>query len=228
MMGRMLGERRKLALLAVGLLGLLAGLLLGTACDAILGTPDDTPTATPASAPAPVLDLTVAPIPGDLPDYDRGDWRHWLDVDGDCQDARQETLVAESLTPVTFQSAEQCRVASGDWVGPYTGIAVDDPSQLDVDHMVPLANAHRSGGWAWGRQRKADYANDLVYPGHLIATTRSANRAKGSDGPEDWRPPEQGYWCQYAVDWVAIKKRWDLTATPREADALRQMLATCP
>ncbi len=187
------------------------------------------PTNTPIPiAPAVVLTLAIAEIPDDLPDYDRSDWRHWRDTDGDCQDARQEVLVAESRVPVVFETADECRVASGSWIGPYTGTVVDDPRQLDVDHMVPLANAHRSGGWQWSRERKAEYANSLEYPGHLIATTRSANRAKGSDGPEDWQPPDEGYWCDYATDWVTIKNEWDLTATEHEAVTLQEMLESCP
>ena len=93
--------------------------------------------------------------------------------------------------------------------------------------MVPLANAHRSGGWHWSKDRKRDYANDLSYPNHLIAVQSSANRRKGSKGPEDWKPPRREYWCQYATDWAAVKQAWGLTATQREAAALQEMLAAC-
>ena len=220
-----------------------------TGCDLILGSPSPSPTPQPPPTAAPpppssptpaptitstgtdapvILVLELAEVADDLPAYDRRHWRHWRDADRDCQDARQEVLVAESFTPVVFKSADECRVESGSWVGPYTGIAVSDPSKLDVDHMVPLANAHRSGASGWSRDRKADYANNLDYADHLIATTRSANRSKGSDGPEDWRPPDETYWCDYAIDWSTIKSDWGLTATAREADALRQMLETCP
>ena len=173
------------------------------------------------------LMVTVAPVDDDLPEYNRREWSHWKDEDRDCQNARQEALIVESAIPVTFKGEDECRVASGRWTGPYTGTVVEDPAKLDIDHMVPLANAHRSGGWVWDRDRKAAFASDLEYDGHLIATIASANRAKGSKGPEDWRPPEQGYWCEYAIDWTTIKSSWELTVTPREFDALRDMLETC-
>ncbi len=186
-----------------------------------------TPVATAPTSPGPQLTIAVAPIPSDIPDYDRGEWSHWSDDDGDCQDARQEALIAESETPVQYTTDDRCRVASGSWEGPHTGEVFTNPGDLDVDHMVPLANAHRSGGWAWSKDKKRQYANDLSYDGHLIAVKVSANRAKGSSGPEDWKPPEHAYWCRYALDWITIKNAWDLTATEAEADALEKMLGTC-
>ena len=189
----------------------------------------------PASATAPeaarpvalVMSITVAERPAGMPDYDRDDWDHWNDADRDCQDTRQEVMIAESSEPVAFTDDRECRVASGSWTDPYTSDVVEDPGKLDVDHMVPLANAHASGGHAWSEERKELYANSLRYPAHLIAVTASANRSKGADGPDGWRPPDRSYWCQYASDWVAIKNEWGLTATEPEAAALREMLETC-
>ena len=57
--------------------------------------------------------------------------------------------------------------------------------------------------------------------------TASANRSKGSRGPEAWRPSREAYWCPYATNWVAIKNTWHLTATDSEATALQQMLNRC-
>ena len=173
------------------------------------------------------MSVVVADRQPGLAKYDRDEWRHWTDADDDCQDTRQEVLIAESLVPVTFTDEEACRVATGRWTGPYTGDVLEDPRKLDVDHMVPLANAHLSGGHRWSAERKELYANSLSYPGHLVAATASANRSKGAKGPEEWRPPDRTYWCQYAMDWVSIKREWDLTATRAEAAALREMLAGC-
>ncbi len=214
----------------------------------LLETPEPTPTIVPTQPAATVpptptpetvrpptpsedglaLQIAVAAVPGDLPEYDRDEWRHWTDEDGDCQNARQEVLIAESAIAVEFSTGEQCRVSSGRWRGPYTGEVVDDPTELDIDHMVPLENAHRSGAWAWDRQRKREFANSMGYDNHLIAAISSANRSKGSKGPERWRPPLESYWCVYAIDWVTIKNNWDLTVTEAEYAALREMLATCP
>ncbi|MCY4530453.1 MAG: DUF1524 domain-containing protein [Chloroflexi bacterium] len=199
----------------------------------VAATPVPTATVPPTMVSAgtesqgPQLSIAVAPVGSDLPRYDRDEWRHWVDEDGDCQNARQEVLIAESETPVRYTNEDRCRVASGSWEGPFTGEFFTDPGSLDVDHMVPLANAHRSGGWAWSEDRKREYANDLSYAGHLISVQASANRAKGSKGPEGWKPPVGGYWCQYAVDWITIKNAWELTATESEAAALGEMLETC-
>ena len=162
-----------------------------------------------------------------MPEYNRDNWKHWTDADRDCQDARNEVLIAESKAQVTYRSDRRCRVASGEWLAPYTSSVVTDPSKLDVDHMVPLGNAHRSGAWNWSAQQREQYANYLDDPQHLIAVTASANRSKGARGPEEWQPEDRSYWCQYAIDWITIKNTWQLTVTQAEHDALTQMLDTC-
>jgi len=213
-----------------------------------LGTPESfpaTPTPTPASpkdehtptptqesptaepTPGASLTITVAPIRTDVADYKRSDWKHWTDEDGDCQDARQEVLLSESLVEVSFESERRCRVATGRWYAAFTGTHVDAPGDLDIDHLVPLKNAHDSGGWAWNSIRKQAYANYLGDPDHLIAVTKRANRSKGAKGPEEWRPADEGYWCRYATDWTEVKMEWGLTMTPRETEAVIVMLEAC-
>lgn len=74
-------------------------------------------------------------------------------------------------------------------------------------HVVPLVNAHISGGWAWHPDRKQAYANDLANPEHLLAVKAQLNRQKGDKSPDQWKPPRQEYWCDYATAWLAIKQR---------------------
>ena len=184
------------------------------------------PTATPTST-ATVLRVTVSAVPATLPDYDRHDWKQWTDADRDCQDARNEVLIAESRTAVAYRTDRKCRVTTGEWLAPYSNTVVVDPGKLDVDHMVPLGNAHDSGAWQWSANRREQYANYLEDPQHLIAVTASANRSKGARGPDQWKPEDQTYWCQYAVDWITIKSTWELTVTEAELAGLNEMLHSC-
>ena len=144
--------------------------------------------------------------------YNRDDWgSSWGDQDGDCISTRHEVLILESLEPVEL-SSDGCRVISGYWYGAFAGIYTSDPSSFDIDHFVPLANAHDSGGWVWNTATKSAFYNDLVDPQHLIAVSASQNPSKGARGPDEWKASDGTYWCQYAVSWVEIKSRWGLTA----------------
>ena len=159
--------------------------------------------------------------------YDRDDWGSgWSDADGDCMSTRHEVLKTESVDQAQVDYYG-CTVTGGRWYGAFTGTWVTNPSSLDIDHFVPLANAHASGGWAWSSTTKRNYYNDLSDPKHLIAVTASANRSKGARGPESWKPTDTSYWCVYAHSWATIKTRWDLTVTTSELAALTSMLNTC-
>ena len=186
-----------------------------------------TPAPTPASTETNTLVITVAAVPASIPEYKRSEWKHWTDEDGDCQDARQEVLIAESLEPVEYEDDEKCRVETGRWWAPHLGHHLENPSHLDVDHHVPLKNAHNSGGWSWDAERKEEYANYLGDDAHLVAISSRHNRSKGARGPEDWAPPDNSLWCQYATDWAEIKATWGLTMTTEEAGSVMEMLGTC-
>ena len=203
-------------------------ILAVTDCDLDMeGGTEPATTPTPASPQTKTLVLTVVEVPADIPDYDRDDWRHWTDEDGDCQDARQEVLIEESLEPVTYETDRECRVATGQWWAPHLGHHLGNPSHIDVDHHVPLKNAHLSGGWAWTPETKEEYANYLGEENHLVAISARHNRSKGARGPEEWAPPDNALWCDYALDWAVIKEKWDLTMTTRESEIVMDMLGTC-
>ena len=153
--------------------------------------------------------------------YSRDRFPHWRRVDG-C-DVRQTVLIRDGEDVVVD---DDCRVQSGTWLSPYDGRTFTDPGDLDIDHIVPLANAWRTGAAEWDDERRADFANDLERP-QLIAVSATTNRAKGDQDPSQWAPPEHDYWCQYAQDWIAVKHYWQLWVTSSERDALENMLDTC-
>lgn len=159
--------------------------------------------------------------------YDRDDWRYWVDADGDCEDARQEALIRDADGPITFETTEECRVESSTWIDPFGGATFTDPSDLDIDHMVPLKNASDAGGWRWDADKKKEYANDLSEAMHLLAVEDGLNQSKGSRGPEEWLPPDSAFHCAYVRAWQEIKARWELTMTTAELLKVREILEGC-
>ncbi len=154
-------------------------------------------------------------------DYSRREYGGWIDSDRNCVNTRHEVLAAESLVPPLFLG---CKVWRGLWFDPYTGRTFTNPRNLDVDHLVPLAEAHRSGAAAWTREKKRAYANDLENPGHLMAVQARANRQKGAKDPAGWMPPNKKFWCAYLGMWVAVKEKWNLSMDEVETQAIEEML----
>ena len=191
--------------------------------------PTATTTATtpaPAGDPTAVLaGLRVAPE-GARAGYDRGLFNHWVDDDGDRCDTREEVLIAESRSRAQID-AYGCKVVAGDWFSAYDGLAFSDPSELDIDHVVALAEAWDSGAAGWDAARRRAFANDLDRPEALAAVSASSNRSKSDLDPGQWKPTREAAWCQYARDWVTVKKAWDLSADQNEVDDLKVMLRTC-
>ena len=166
--------------------------------------------------------------------YDRSEWRHWDGYVSSCWNIREEVLYRQntgdivllnSNKDVTSDKNKACYVDSGKWYDPYTGKTFTNPSDLDIDHMIPLGYAARQGGQSWSEEKKSEYANSLN-PDHLIAVSASANRSKSDQGPAEWQPTEN-YQCQYAKNWINISSTWELTVPQADYSALEYMLSTC-
>jgi Protein of unknown function (DUF1524) len=97
---------------------------------------------------------------------------------------------------------------------------------VDIDHVVPLADAWRTGASSWTTAQRQAYANDLT-DSQLIAVTDNVNQKRGDSSPEAWKPPLTGYWCTYAEMWIAVKHKWNLTVSSAEKSALTDMLGHC-
>jgi hypothetical protein len=184
-------------------------------------------TALGSSRPA-VIDGTLADIrvaPSSHRVYSRDAFGPgWTDANGDCLDIRAEVLIEESLERARL-AASGCSVVSGRWRDPYTGDVVSDARALDIDHVVPLAEAWRSGAWRWSESRRAAFANDARL--ELLPVDASLNRSKGDKDPADWLPPNIARQCAYVRRWISIKRTWGLTADQREVNALARVKASC-
>lgn len=159
---------------------------------------------------------------GSMAGYSRSSFSHWA-VQGESCDTR-ETVLERDGTDVKRDG--ECRAVSGRWVSVYDDETFTNASDLDIDHMVPLANARRSGAGTWDAEKRKDFANDLARP-QLLAVSASSNRSKGDQGPDEWQPPSKTYWCTYGRAWTSVKSTYALSVTAAEKDMLNEMLDTC-
>lgn len=140
----------------------------------------------------------------------------WTDADGDGCDTRCEVLRITRLPDLPG-------LPGGGWLSAFDGYTTDDPSELDIDHLVPLAEAWRSGASTWDGTRRLAFANDVEHPGALVAVTAASNRSKSDRDPAGWQPSNTDAWCVYVTAWVTTKLRWELAADEAEARALSNM-----
>jgi len=156
--------------------------------------------------------------------YSRSLFKHWIDANGNGCDTREEVLIAESQSKAPVD-AYGCKVIEGDWLSPYDNVMHTNPSELDIDHMIPLKEAWDSGAWNWTAAQRQTFANDLSDPRALIAVTAGQNRSKSDKDPSNWIPPQKSYTCTYLSEWVAIKAHWKLSMDQSEFGRIKNLLA---
>lgn len=162
--------------------------------------------------------LTVA-AEGSSDGYSRAKFPHWHTVSGTC-DTRETVLRRDG---VGVETNAACAAVSGSWYSPYDGAVWSLASDVDIDHMVPLAEAWRSGAGSWTTARRETFANDLA-SSQLWAVTDNVNQAKSDKDPARWLPPRIGFRCTYARSWTDVKYRYDLTVDQAEKTALRDLI----
>lgn len=199
-------------------LGLSATLTLGLAA-AANATPPGIPS--PETAKADLASLTVAPD-GPQDGYSRDKFKHWIDQGNSCN-TREAVLKRDGIGVTT---GSDCAPTGGKWISPYDGATWTESADIDIDHVVPLAAAWRTGAAKWTAAQRQAFANDLSGP-QLIAVTDNVNQQKGDKSPEAWKPPLTTYWCTYAEMWTATKHKYNLTINPAEKTALTSMLGRC-
>lgn len=157
--------------------------------------------------------------------YERSKFKHWVDEDHDNCNPRQEVLIAEAVEPPAVSG--RCALSGGVWHSYYDDADVVDPRGLDIDHMVPLAEAWDSGASGWLAEQRQDYANDLGDAWALVAVSARENRSKAIQDSAQWLPSDPGARCRYIEEWVVVKSRWGLSADPDEVTTLTDLADGC-
>lgn len=214
-MRRQLDSRRAEALVLVTLVGLMWS------------------TVSVAPAQAETMSVTlrsaVAGLPMEAEDrtgYDRNLFPHWVDEDRDGCHTRREVLIAEATAvPVV---GPRCTLVGGQWYSYYDNATWSDQSDLDIDHVVALAEAWDSGASRWTTAQRRAFANDLGDERSLVAVTDNENQAKGDEDPASYLPPYEPARCRFIGEWVTVKLRWRLTVDTSEKVALTRQSDSCP
>ncbi|MDJ1641009.1 HNH endonuclease family protein [Streptomyces pakalii] len=183
-----------------------------------------------AAMPTPVSAATARTYLGQLTvgaegsssGYSRDKFPHWITQSGAC-DTREVVLKRDGTN---VQQNSSCQATSGSWYSPYDGATWSAASDVDIDHMVPLAEAWRSGASSWTTAQRQSFANDLTRP-QLIAVTDNVNQSKGDKDPAEWMPPSSSYKCTYVRAWVHVKKQYNLSVDSAEKSALQAALNGC-
>lgn len=155
--------------------------------------------------------------------YKRAAFKHWIDADRNGCNTRAEVLIEEAIEKPMI--GPKCKLTGGKWFSAYDGKTITSATKLDVDHMVPLAEAWRSGAWKWTAAQRQAFANDLENSETLIAVTATTNRSKGDKDPSLWMPAKDQ--CVYVQNWISIKTNYSLTVDSLESEAINSLLGTC-
>jgi hypothetical protein len=149
--------------------------------------------------------------------YDREAWGGWT-VEGGC-DTRERVLKTQGRD---VRTGAGCKIIAGTWVSSYDGVTVTRAGDLDIDHIVPVKEANRSGARNWDAARRSAFYNDVD---NLVAVTARSNRSKGDDDPAKYLPTNDR--CGYATRYVAVKAEYQLSVDQAEHDALASVLTRC-
>ncbi len=145
----------------------------------------------------------------------------------------RDDILNRDLVDKTYVSIKRCpdAVATGTLHDPYTNTTVifqrgaKVGEAVQIDHIVPLAYAWDMGAYNWPFPERLRFAND---PANLLAVQGQANQDKGDSGPAQWMPPNTAFACQYAIQFIAVLRGYQLPVDQASAGVLHQAAATCP
>jgi hypothetical protein len=156
--------------------------------------------------------------------YVRTKFELWTSHPDGC-DTRDKVLIRDAVTAPHVRSG--CVLTGGRWRSPYDGVTTRNASDVQVDHMVPLAAAWGAGAWQWTSATRREFANDLGTRYDLLAVSGHSNESKSDQSPDQWLPPKTSFDCRYLADYTAVLWRWRLAVDPRQKHFLRRHLRQC-
>lgn len=148
--------------------------------------------------------------------YKRTDYPHWKEG-ATLKTVRDEILKRDGNSV----STKNGKVVSGHWKDFYSGRLIKDKRKIDIDHIFPLNRANNSGAYAWTILEKEKFAND---PENLLAVSSEENRQKGAKGPSEWLPSDKSYHKEYAIKYLNIARKYNLSITKEDKEALEKIL----
>jgi hypothetical protein len=145
----------------------------------------------------------------------------------------RDDILNRDLVDKTYVRIKRCpeAVETGILRDPYTNATINFHrgagvgASVEIDHIVPLALAWDMGAYGWPIAERVRFAND---PANLLAVSGKANEDKADSQPALWMPSNNAFWCQYAMQFIAVSRGYALPVEKASADVLRQATATCP
>jgi len=146
-------------------------------------------------------------------------------------DTRNDILTRD-LVDTNLVETKRCpqAVATGTLHDPYTNDTLvftrgeQVGASVQIDHIVPLAFAWDMGARDWPDMLRRRFAND---PANLLAVAGNANQDKGDLPPGQWMPPNSAFWCQYAIQFAAVLRGYQLAVDESSAGEIRKAAAGC-
>jgi hypothetical protein len=232
-------------------LALVSGVLLPLALSSCTASPagsstSPTPARPPISVPvgkpgdgSALKTLATLPVKGRAPKtgYDRAKfgpaWSDDVAVQGGRNgcDTRNDVLRRDLQQPSIKPGTRGCVVVAGVLDDAYSGRSIsfkrgqDTSSDVQIDHVVALANAWQTGAQQLTQQRRDDLGND---PLNLWAVSGQVNQQKGAGDAATWLPPNTAIRCRYVARQIAVKASYGLWVTQAERDAMKRVLDRCP
>ena len=114
-------------------------------------------------------------------------------------DTRNDVLRRDLHDTVIRPGTHGCLVESGTLLDPYSGETLEfvrgpRSAEIQIDHVVALADAWQKGAQAWDEDTRRDFAND---PANLLAVRGDLNQQKGAGDAATWLPPDTSFRCDY-------------------------------